>query len=112
MQFKRKRIRFYVVLGLVLLVTQFVGLTALGAPQKVEAASANTLTQYITWMQDAKRLYPYPQTLDKMYRVMMCESTGNARASGGGGLWLGLIHYAPTTWRASWNPYRTSSIWD
>jgi hypothetical protein len=47
-----------------------------------------------------------------MYRVMMCESSGNPLASGGGGAWLGLYQYAPTTWRGSWNPYRNSSIWD
>jgi len=63
-------------------------------------------------MREAKKVYPYPQTLDKMYRVMMCESSGNPRASGGRGAWLGLFQYAPTTWRGSWNPYRNSSIYD
>ena len=76
------------------------------------AASQSTLQQYRAWMADAKAHYPYPQSLDKMYRVMMCESSGNARASGGGGAWLGLFQYAPRTWHGTWNPYRTSSIWD
>jgi hypothetical protein len=70
------------------------------------------MAQYRAWMLDAKRMYPYPQTLDKMWRVMMCESSGNPNASGGGGAWLGLYQYAPTTWRSGWNPYRNASIWD
>jgi hypothetical protein len=63
-------------------------------------------------MADAKAQYPYPQSLDKMWRVMMCESGGNSKASGGGGRWLGLFQYAPGTWKGKWNPYRSSSIWD
>jgi hypothetical protein len=63
-------------------------------------------------MVDAKAHYPYPQSIDKMWRVMMCESGGNSRASGGGGRWLGLFQYAPGTWKGSWNPYRNFSIWD
>lgn len=57
-------------------------------------------------------MYPYPQSIDKMWSVMMCESGGNPNASGGGGRWLGLFQYAPGTWRGSWNPYRAESIWD
>jgi hypothetical protein len=78
----------------------------------VSAASAQQLKQYRAWMEDARKMYPYPQSVDKMYRVMMCESSGSPRASGGGGAWLGLFQYAPSTWRGRWNPYRTSSIWD
>ena len=51
------------------------------------AATKATLDQYRAWMADAKAMYPYPQSLDKMWRVMMCESGGNASASGGGGRW-------------------------
>jgi hypothetical protein len=80
--------------------------------QTQRLAQSQRLAQYRAWMVDAKRMYPYPQTVDKMWRVMMCESSGNARASGGGGAWLGLFQYAPTTWRSSWNPYRNQSIWD
>jgi hypothetical protein len=76
------------------------------------AATKSTLDQYRAWMADAKTKYPYPQTLDKMWRVMMCESSGNVMASGGGGRWLGLYQYAPGTWRGKWNPYRNNSIWD
>ena len=72
----------------------------------------NTLDQYRLWMEEARRMYPYTQSVDKMWSVMWCESRGNPRASGGGGRWLGLFQYAPGTWGGSWNPYRSNSIWD
>jgi hypothetical protein len=103
--------RLRIVASFVLLVITLI-LAAGPAASTASAASQSTLQQYKAWMADAKALYPYPQTLDKMYRVMMCESTGNANASGGGGAWLGLFQYAPRTWRDTWNPYRNSSIWD
>ncbi|HST05368.1 MAG TPA: SH3 domain-containing protein [Chloroflexia bacterium] len=96
-------------------------LTQEEAAQTAEPASTNTqpaggatstLTQYRQWMEEARATYPYPQSVDKMWRVMMCESGGNPRASGGGGAWLGLFQYAPGTWAGRWNPYRTDSIWD
>ena len=87
-------------------------LAVVGQAVPAGAASKSTLDQYRAWMADAKAKYPYPQSLDKMWRVMMCESSGNALASGGHGKWLGLYQYAPTTWHGSWNPYRNSSIWD
>jgi len=94
---------------LALLILSVAGATRPGA---ASAATKATLDQYRAWMAEAKAMYPYPQTLDKMWRVMMCESGGNATASGGRGRWLGLFQYAPTTWRSSWNPYRANSIWD
>lgn len=75
-------------------------------------AQSQRLAQYRAWMVDAKRMYPYPQSVDKMWRVMMCESSGNPRAVGGGGAWYGLFQYVPSTWRGKWNPYRNASIWD
>ena len=80
--------------------------------QPLRLAQSQRMAQYRAWMVDAKRMYPYPQTIDKMWSVMLCESSGNPNASGGGGAWLGLFQYAPTTWRGSWNPYRGASIWD
>jgi hypothetical protein len=76
------------------------------------SGGTSTLEQYRQWMEEARAMYPYKQGLDKMWSVMMCESGGNARASGGGGRWLGLFQYAPGTWGGSWNPYRRESIWD
>lgn len=82
------------------------------AGQAVAASQVASPAQYRALMEEAKRMYPYPQSVDKMYRVMMCESSGNPRASGGRGAWLGLFQYDPRTWRGNWNPYRTQSIWD
>lgn len=76
------------------------------------SGTVSTLEQYRLWMEEARALHPYKQTIDKMWSVMMCESGGNPRASGGGGAWLGLFQYAPGTWGGGWNPYRGSSIWD
>jgi hypothetical protein len=88
------------------------GTANLAAPQTAEASRLGNVSQYRLWMADARALYPYAQSVDKMYRVMMCESGGNPSASGGRGAWLGLFQYAPGTWRGSWNPYRSNSIWD
>ena len=46
-----------------------------------------------------------------MYRLMIIESGGYASIVGPGG-YYGLFQYAPSTWRGSWNPYRSSSITD
>ena len=46
-----------------------------------------------------------------MYRLMMIESGGSASIVGPGG-YYGLFQYAPTTWKGSWNPWRSSSITD
>jgi len=46
-----------------------------------------------------------------MYRLMMVESGGYASIVGPGG-YYGLFQYAPSTWKGSWNPYRSASITD
>ena len=46
-----------------------------------------------------------------MYRLMMIESGGYASIVGPGG-YYGLFQFAPTTWKGSWNPYRSASITD
>jgi hypothetical protein len=104
--------RTRVVTAVVALLSTFTfGASTLGT-QSAEAANVRTLEQYRAWMVEARQMYPYPQSIDKMYKVMMCESGGNAQASGGGGRWLGLFQYAPATWRGKWNPYRNNSIRD
>jgi hypothetical protein len=79
---------------------------------EVSGAPKEALAQYRAWMVEARKVHPYPQSVDKMYRVMMCESTGNARAAGDRGTSLGLFQYKTGTWRGKWNPYRNNSIWD
>jgi uncharacterized protein YraI len=87
------------------------------APAQVEPA-ANTgaspkvgLDQLRQWMEEARAQYPYSEAVDKMWRVMMCESSGSPNAVGGG-RYMGLFQYSPSTWAGSWNPYRNNSIWD
>jgi uncharacterized protein YgiM (DUF1202 family) len=63
------------------------------------------------WIEEARAMYPYPETADKMWRVMMCESGGNPSAVGSG-RYIGLFQYLPGTWSGAWNPYRNSSIYD
>jgi hypothetical protein len=75
-------------------------------------AQLSTIDQYRQWIHEARLAYPYPQTEDRMYRVMMCESHGDRFAVGGGGRWHGLFQYVPGTWRGWWNPYRTADIYD
>lgn len=48
---------------------------------------------------------------DGMYRLMMAESGGSATIVGAGG-YHGLYQYSLTTWRGSWNPYRSASVYD
>jgi hypothetical protein len=48
---------------------------------------------------------------DGMYRLMMAESGGSATIVAAGG-YHGLYQYSLTTWRGSWNPYRSASIYD
>lgn len=47
-----------------------------------------------------------------LYAMMRFESGGRRTAVGGGGMYLGLFQYCWSTWRAAWNPWRTSSIYD
>ena len=89
------------------------GLGMIAAPEQASAATRKeTLAQYRAWMEEARARFPYPQSVDKMYRVMMCESSGNPRAVGYRSLYHGLFQYAPGTWKGSWNPYRGQSMYD
>jgi soluble lytic murein transglycosylase-like protein len=47
-----------------------------------------------------------------LYQMMQLESGGRVTAQGGGGAYLGLYQYSPSTWRGSWNPWRQRSIYD
>jgi len=46
-----------------------------------------------------------------MYRLMVIESGGYASIVGPGG-YYGLFQYHPSTWKGSWNPYRSAGITD
>ncbi|MDQ6693400.1 MAG: transglycosylase family protein [Chloroflexota bacterium] len=85
----------------------------LGGQGTAGASPSRSLDQYRQWIAQAKAMYPYPQSADKMYRTMLCESSGNASVVGGTrNGYYGLFQYAPSTWHGGWNPYRNSSLFD
>ena len=53
----------------------------------------------------------YHVKADGMYRMMMRES-GGQRYAGASSPYKGLFQYWTGTWAASWNPYRSDSIYD
>ena len=53
----------------------------------------------------------YHVKADGMYRMMMRES-GGRRLAGASSAYKGLFQYWTGTWAASWNPWRTESIYD
>ena len=61
-------------------------------------------------MAEARLQYPYNESLDTMWSVMLCESSGNADVVAD--IYYGLFQYSPTTWAGDWNPYRELPILD
>lgn len=76
-----------------------------------EASISDDPENYRALMEEARRKHPYPESVDVMWQVMMCESSGNPTIAGPGGL-MGLFQYTPETWTGSWNPYRDQPISD
>lgn len=68
-------------------------------------------TRYRSWMEEARITHPYSDTVDVMWQVMVCQSSGNANAVGPGEL-QGLFQYQQSTWAQPWNPYRDQPISD
>jgi hypothetical protein len=66
--------------------------------------------QYRIWMEEARALHPYPEPLEAMWAVMLCESSGVADMVAGP--YHGLFQYLDSTWAGEWNPYRDSPILD
>ena len=110
-QMRTRAPRFRWISLLVILAALVAPIAARPASQ-AHASQEFLASQYRAWMEQARVKHPYPQSVDKMWRVMMCESTGNARAVSPSGTYKGLFQYHTNTWRGSWNPYRNSSIWD
>lgn len=75
------------------------------------SAVADDTEQYRQWMIEARTTHPYSDTVETMWQVMVCESSGNPTIQGPGGL-IGLFQYQSSTWADSWNPYREQSITD
>src|SRR5689334_1755498 len=53
----------------------------------------STLDQYRLWMEEARTTYPYVESIDAMWGVMMCESRGDPDVIGGG-IYHGLFQYS------------------
>lgn len=66
--------------------------------------------QYRAWMQEARQLHPYPESLEVMWAVMICESSGDPSLQSDA--YAGLFQYEPGTWAGDWNPYRSQPILD
>ncbi|GEM_PF-2268730 len=73
---------------------------------------ADQHSQYRTWIADAHKRYPYSESEDKMWRVLLCESSARSDAYNASGPYIGLYQYSPATWGGNWNPYRNYSIYN
>ena len=84
---------------------------SLRTPTAGAETAGDQTEQYRRWMSEARATHPYPATIDDMWQVMLCESSGVATIQGPGGL-VGLFQYQPDTWNGAWNPYRDQPITD
>ncbi|MBA3468565.1 MAG: hypothetical protein H0T53_02865 [Herpetosiphonaceae bacterium] len=80
-------------------------------PTPAAEAAGDQSEQYRRWMSEARTLHPYSESIDTMWQVMLCESSGNPTIQGPGEL-IGLFQYQPSTWNGPWNPYRDQPIID
>jgi hypothetical protein len=87
--------------------------TPVSAPPGTPTAEAagDQSEQYRRWMAEARTTHPYSETVETMWQVMQCESSGIATIQGPGDL-VGLFQYQPNTWGGAWNPYRDQPITD
>jgi hypothetical protein len=68
------------------------------------------LDQYRAWMQEARAAHPYSESIEVMWQVMLCESSGQADQVADS--YYGLFQYQQATWAGDWNPYRANPILD
>jgi hypothetical protein len=74
------------------------------------AQPATSSEQYRAWMDEARIRHPYGESVEQMWEVMMCESSGDPNTIAGAH--HGLFQYSVETWAGDWNPYRDSPILD
>ena len=79
-------------------------------PSELEGEAS--LAQYKAWIGEARAQHPYPDSEQRMFDVMMCESGGNADIVNPAGPYTGLFQYVAGTWRGEWNTYRDSDVTD
>jgi hypothetical protein len=61
-------------------------------------------------MDEARLRHPYGESVEQMWDVMICESSGDPSVVAGAH--HGLFQYSLETWSGDWNPYRDSPILD
>jgi hypothetical protein len=76
------------------------------------AVDQQTLDQYRAWISEARAAHPYPESEERMYAVMMCESEGKATIVNRAGPYSGLFQYSSALWNGDWNTYRDQNILD
>jgi len=81
-------------------------------PASGDAGGEQSLDQYRAWIREARALHPYPESEERMYAAMMCESGGDAAIVNPAGPYSGLFQYSPATWNGDWNTYREEDIFD
>jgi len=81
-------------------------------PTSPGAGDEQTLDQYRAWIREARATHPYPDSEERMYAVMMCESEGRAEVVNSAGPYSGLFQYSAATWNGDWNTYRDENILD
>jgi hypothetical protein len=67
---------------------------------------------YRLWIHEARELYSYPDSEERMIAVMLCESGGDPASVSPDGVNHGLFQYSAATWAGDWNPYRDQPITD
>jgi hypothetical protein len=83
-----------------------------GTTTKREPVSEAARQQYRTMIADARKIHPYPESTDRMYAVMMCESNAQANIVNPAGPYTGLFQFSSATWNETWNSYRNQSMLD
>lgn len=82
------------------------------APAPSAPAATDSLAQYRAWISEARLKHPYPESEQRMFDVMMCESGGRPKVVNPAGPYTGLFQYAAGTWNDAWNSYRDVGITD
>jgi hypothetical protein len=67
---------------------------------------------YREWIHEARDMYPYADSEERMVAVMLCESGGDPAIVSPDGVNHGLFQYNAATWAGDWNPYRDQPIYD
>ena len=79
-------------------------------PPEAPAPPATDFEQFRQWMDEARAQYPYAEPVERMWDLMICESSGQPEVVAGEN--YGLFQYNAATWASDWNPYRDQSIFD